>query len=374
MSAISSDHLDFDFWEFVNCARCQLPFLSGPDAVATVPFWLTECGHVLCNNHLKADQSCSQCGATGVQLVPLQREMEAPMSEWFRSIPYMLDSIAYATKFQQESMAAQIRSLKARHHQQRLLIDKLKRENAELKRMNEMLQLQPQSVDPYQQSYGYEGQSLAHKNMNRKRPRVESMGSPATSSPRRLPTPVGASRLTLPPGQKPPQLSSKTHDSADDPASRRPGSSQFAQQYAYAPSQSNHSQSSHISRQQLGSRRGKPSAEQSSHAHRTRSSQLMPPPQAPRAVFNQRSSNPPMNINQHMVTQNMNTRRNADIPSMSHRIPQQPNLYIPEVPSTSQGPSNISTSRFLPQEQFQTSRAQSHANLSGGQRVPFVPK
>ncbi|KAL0071331.1 hypothetical protein AAF712_001187 [Marasmius tenuissimus] len=56
------------------------------------------------------------------------------MSEWFRSVPYMLDAAAYAAKFQQESMAAQIRLLKTRHHQQRLYIDKLKREIAELRR------------------------------------------------------------------------------------------------------------------------------------------------------------------------------------------------------------------------------------------------
>ncbi|KAK1228402.1 hypothetical protein PQX77_008539 [Marasmius sp. AFHP31] len=58
------------------------------------------------------------------------------MSEWFRSVPYMLDAAAYAAKFQQESMAAQIRLLKARHHQQRLYIDKLKREIAELRRFS----------------------------------------------------------------------------------------------------------------------------------------------------------------------------------------------------------------------------------------------
>ncbi|KAG5729457.1 hypothetical protein E4T56_gene4824, partial [Termitomyces sp. T112] len=42
--------------------------------------------------------SCSICGSPGIQLVPLQREMEAPMSEWFQSIPIALDSIANATK------------------------------------------------------------------------------------------------------------------------------------------------------------------------------------------------------------------------------------------------------------------------------------
>lgn len=50
MSSLSDSHPDFDLWDTVCCAKCLLPFLSktGP----TIPFWLTECGHVLCNNHL----------------------------------------------------------------------------------------------------------------------------------------------------------------------------------------------------------------------------------------------------------------------------------------------------------------------------------
>ena len=43
---------DVDVWEFVTCAKCQLAF--SPDGISgpTVPFWITECGHVLCNAHL----------------------------------------------------------------------------------------------------------------------------------------------------------------------------------------------------------------------------------------------------------------------------------------------------------------------------------
>lgn len=60
--------------------------------------------------------------------------MEAPMSDWFRAIPLALDSIAYSVKFQQEMMAAQIISLRSRCQQQRMLIDRLKAENLDLKK------------------------------------------------------------------------------------------------------------------------------------------------------------------------------------------------------------------------------------------------
>jgi len=51
MSNVSPDQADFDFWEFVCCAKCRMPFALD-NGGATVPFWLTECGHVICNSHL----------------------------------------------------------------------------------------------------------------------------------------------------------------------------------------------------------------------------------------------------------------------------------------------------------------------------------
>jgi hypothetical protein len=45
------EEAEFDFWDFVNCSICHLPFTSS-DRGPPVPFWITECGHVLCNNHL----------------------------------------------------------------------------------------------------------------------------------------------------------------------------------------------------------------------------------------------------------------------------------------------------------------------------------
>ncbi|KAF8969822.1 hypothetical protein BDZ97DRAFT_1792866, partial [Flammula alnicola] len=133
MSNISPDQPDFDFWEFVSCSKCRMPF-SMENGTATIPFWLTECGHVICNSHLNPDQSCTQCGSQGIQLTPLQREMEAPMSEWFQSISLGLDSIAYAAKFQQEIMASQVRYHRSRHQQLRQFLERLKREVAELKK------------------------------------------------------------------------------------------------------------------------------------------------------------------------------------------------------------------------------------------------
>ncbi|GJJ12740.1 hypothetical protein Clacol_006985 [Clathrus columnatus] len=58
MSTISNKQPlpEFDYWEFVHCAVCFLPFLRDVQDVnsrsPTVPFWLTECGHTVSRSKL----------------------------------------------------------------------------------------------------------------------------------------------------------------------------------------------------------------------------------------------------------------------------------------------------------------------------------
>lgn len=127
----SDPNTDIDFWELVSCARCHLPYASEPGK--SVPFWLTECGHVICNNHLSLCLPCLSLNplATALQIrtkvVPhvvrlefslwlynkrftntastpallnqcCSLQLDTPMSDWFRSVPSALDSIAYAVK------------------------------------------------------------------------------------------------------------------------------------------------------------------------------------------------------------------------------------------------------------------------------------
>ncbi|KAI9571319.1 hypothetical protein HD554DRAFT_168755 [Boletus coccyginus] len=74
----------------------------------------------------------------------------------------------------------------------------------------------------------------AHLNHNGKRPMAEMRGSAKTnSSPRSVPTPVGPLRLTLPPGE---YLSFSRQEPSEPEFANtvdRPGSSRFAEQYAY---------------------------------------------------------------------------------------------------------------------------------------------
>ena len=50
-SSIAGDSV-YDFWEAVTCAKCHLRFVPDGGGPPLVPFWITECGHILCNNHI----------------------------------------------------------------------------------------------------------------------------------------------------------------------------------------------------------------------------------------------------------------------------------------------------------------------------------
>lgn len=50
-SSIAGDSV-YDFWEAVTCAKCHLRFVPDNGGPPLVPFWITECGHILCNSHL----------------------------------------------------------------------------------------------------------------------------------------------------------------------------------------------------------------------------------------------------------------------------------------------------------------------------------
>ncbi|KAJ7271906.1 hypothetical protein B0H12DRAFT_1091948 [Mycena haematopus] len=420
MSNVSAAPAEFDFWEFVSCSRCQLPFAS--DSGATVPFWLTECGHVVCNAHLNIDQSCVQCGMANIQLVPLQREMEAPMSEWFRSIPHALDTVAYAAKFQQETMAFQIRYYKARQQQQRAMIDRLKRETAELKKVNDILaheNAQFRQHSGYQ--YGREGELEPSDDLNQngKRPINDTDHyRPRTSSSRSTVTPLGPNRLTLPPGHHHPSLSSnpsedptsRSHSNSRAPlkgglAPQRPGSSSFLQEYSYTPASAQQFHPQSLSHNQAAPRQAKQNQnEQPSQAPRATVLQTRFKPahtsnkangagrpslqnqnqnQAVHHDSRQRNMGPPPTPQQ--VRQPLNappsTRRtNTSIP-LDHRSLAPSQRFAPPapvdpqrfMPSTSSGapqrfPADGTTSRPSAMPSGRVTNT-----TGGGQRVPFVP-
>ncbi|KLO11863.1 hypothetical protein SCHPADRAFT_905640 [Schizopora paradoxa] len=102
-SSTQAQEPTFDFWEFVACSKCNLPFVSDGNGQPSVPFWLTECCHVVCNSHLNADQSCPVCQAPGIELMPLQKDLPAPMSDWFSYIPYRLDAMGQAIRVRHSS-------------------------------------------------------------------------------------------------------------------------------------------------------------------------------------------------------------------------------------------------------------------------------
>ncbi|EIW60381.1 uncharacterized protein TRAVEDRAFT_120559 [Trametes versicolor FP-101664 SS1] len=213
MSSVSGASADFDFWEFVNCGVCHLEFVKESGALSSMPFWLSECGHVICNAHLNADQSCAACGSPGIQLLPLQREMEPPMSNWFNSVPNAFDTVAYALRFQMSNMATLVRYFKKKYQQYRPLYERLKEEHVETKRLRKLVDdLQQENLQLRQRLQMGGSDHADVLNNNRKRMRVDDDGylsGQRSSSPRSAATPVAPDRLTLPPGHHQPQFNSR---------------------------------------------------------------------------------------------------------------------------------------------------------------------
>ncbi|KAI0306346.1 hypothetical protein B0F90DRAFT_739094 [Multifurca ochricompacta] len=202
MSHISSPRTDLDIWDFVTCSKCHLPFSSGPSAPPQVPFWLTECGHVICNLHLNADQSCCECGAQRIQMMPLQRELDPPMSDWFCSIPHAMDTISYSIKIAQQRDVL----LRVKHEREEL--KNLRKTAEELRAENKQLRLYA----------GLDGNgSNSATNSSGKRPRMDAYNADARnlSSPRSVITPVGPNRLTLPADHQPPVLNQRSSNVAN---------------------------------------------------------------------------------------------------------------------------------------------------------------
>ncbi|KAG9226125.1 hypothetical protein CCMSSC00406_0005036 [Pleurotus cornucopiae] len=368
---------EFDFWEFVACAKCYLPFIShsGP----SVPFWLTECGHVL----LGSDQSCPQCRSPKIQLIPLQADMEAPMADWFRAIPNSLETIAYASKFQQETMAAQIRHLKSKVLQYRGIVEQLRREVAELQRANQHLSrqdtLDSMSSHP---THGYEPSGL--QNINGKRRMIDPTQKQQSASSPLMEPPPGPNRLTLP-HRRAPTLSTNGESHSSPSAQQRPGTRSFTKHYAYdppstgkgrsqdqaAPDSNNGGHEFQGFPQQGGqrfkalippSRRQRPDVPQGSHTQAPQpgpAPRFMGPPPTPRHLDRTAGMRPPPS-----------SRRNI------------PGLFKPSVPQDEQphhyGRPTNAPQRFLPgsgnsrPQQF-TENGRSQANGASETRIPFMP-
>ncbi|KII88354.1 hypothetical protein PLICRDRAFT_698749 [Plicaturopsis crispa FD-325 SS-3] len=345
------------------------------------------------------------------------------MSDWFRSVPHGFDAVANAAKFQQETMASQIRYYKAKYAQHRALLERFKAElpNAKaLKREVDELRAENNQLRQYA-GYGPRHQEGAQPsdsfNSNGKRPmtasrRLRRSHGGTSSSPHSNGIPVGPSRLTLPAGQQAPSLSAHQEDNrASAGASggnssdsyqhqiERPGTGRFIEQYAYAPPQTQQFQAQVLSHAQAAPlrqahARGAPEQHRRTMLPPTQQANTNlvpgrqtqgggpystprpgPPPNRDRRSMAPPSMPPPMQAqgqprllqsNSVQATPQSNRRLQ---PAGSNRFkpPGTAQRFVPPTPSTNQ-------QRFMPAlGPSSGSRAPSRAAAPGGQRMPFVP-
>ncbi|KAH7340756.1 hypothetical protein B0J17DRAFT_332372 [Rhizoctonia solani] len=192
---------DNSIWEYVHCSVCMVLFLSPNrlDSTPDIPFWLTECGHVICNNHLMADQSCGSCGAKNPSIVPLQRNMASPVSEWFRPVADAHENLVMASRIQHNMFVALIRHYRQRYDTAKVMIKQLQAELVLLR--GQIAQGYPTASPrpgPSEHRRTYESGYASSTGSASKRRRVDMEG--AESSPRSNPTPNRPTRSMMFPG------------------------------------------------------------------------------------------------------------------------------------------------------------------------------
>ncbi|KAG9318699.1 hypothetical protein JVU11DRAFT_795 [Chiua virens] len=217
---------EFDFWDFTE-ALPQYRF--GLLNVAMFYAILTS----ITDPSKDPDQSCTKCGDQAIQLVPLQRNIDPPMSEWFRSLSFATDSIANAIRFQQESLAALVRYYRNQCLQLSSTCDRLRNERRSLRKEIEVLQRELHLCRGRGVAMEQSREPSAHLNHNGKRIMDEVRGVKTNSSPRSIPTPLGPLRLTRLPGEHPSFSQQGLAEQNVVNTVDRPGSSRFIEQYAY---------------------------------------------------------------------------------------------------------------------------------------------
>ncbi|KAF8610522.1 hypothetical protein BDV93DRAFT_463498 [Ceratobasidium sp. AG-I] len=308
---------DPGIWEYVHCSVCMVLFLppNRPDPAPDIPFWLTECGHIVCNNHLKADQSCASCGATNVDIVPLQRNMSAPLSEWFRPLSESYDTLTMASRVQQNMFTALIRHYRQKYETAKVMIHKLQAEISALRVQQEAppiyrpaSRLSTSHFPLDQMPIHDSGYSSGHSSTSKRR-RVDmetdgyAMGQAGGSSPRSIITPVGQVRYTIASGEDSMRNARLSNSAPNDnaqyqghsgrhqlsSAQQRPGEQHQSgvrklnpQQYAYLPPSTplnNNAQALAPTAMRHQVRQGGVSLAQ--HQAAPRSAAMMPPPPNP---------------------------------------------------------------------------------------------
>ncbi|KAF9475839.1 hypothetical protein BDN70DRAFT_883159 [Pholiota conissans] len=327
--------------------------------------------------------------------------MEAPMSEWFQSVPLGLDSIAYAVKFQQDLMASEVRYHKSRHQQHRQLLERLKREVAELKNDNEALQHENMQYRLQMNQSGSYQKPSDNLNPNGKRQMLTTQQFDYIGQHHKTgssPHPSGPQRLTLQPGHHPAELSShKQREQEQSMSSRsypplRPESARSLERHAYAhqenrihPPQLTYAQNArrayprrdtaqqHATENQLRpppSARSRPaiasyaSLSNETLKEATARHTLMGPPPCPQPIRNEGNgvSNKALNgqaSGHHALSNNQ--------PLLSAGLGQ---TAMPATPVPGQATSGIAPRRFF--QPGAPSRASNATSSAEGQRTPFV--
>ncbi|KAF8136604.1 hypothetical protein EV363DRAFT_1320020 [Boletus edulis] len=292
------------------------------------------------------------------------------MSYWFRFLPHAIDSVANAVK---SRLLPSVRHYRNQCLQLSATCDRLRHERRSLRKDTETLRRElhlcrsrGSGTDQAQEPSGY-------MNHNGKRPLADVQGQNSSvktnSSPRSIPTPVGPLRLTLPPGEHP--TFSRQEPSGQGYTIDRPGSSRFAQQYAYHGEDNSRVGPSHPTNGQQSASVRQPQLLHINHG-------MMAPPPPPSQGKRSRAA----------TTQISNSMGPPPTPQRPFSAALRTSSRVPTHNATHQTSSALQTNRFIPNSSHNrtfsgftpavtstgTTPAGNVGKASGGNRMPFMPQ
>ncbi|ELU44718.1 hypothetical protein AG1IA_01259 [Rhizoctonia solani AG-1 IA] len=108
-------------WYFSSLQTTPTPFRISPSGSRSAAMSSSSCFKV-------ADQSCASCGTKNPSIVPLQRNMSPPVSEWFRPLSDAHESLVMASRIQHNMFVALIRHYRQRYDAAKIMIRQLQTE------------------------------------------------------------------------------------------------------------------------------------------------------------------------------------------------------------------------------------------------------
>ncbi|KAL7410649.1 hypothetical protein BDY24DRAFT_398840 [Mrakia frigida] len=115
------------FTDFLACEVCWRDF-NLEDQTQQIPFWITSCGHSLCDDHGvdPTNPRCTKCGTEGITTELFGPNLSSEVAAYFSPAADSLETVAGAVKYQQQYLFNLVLFFKDKVVKQKGVLDEVK--------------------------------------------------------------------------------------------------------------------------------------------------------------------------------------------------------------------------------------------------------